>query len=73
MDELAAQLRQMLKERGVTQAQLAEALRTTQPVISRTLRASVTNDRSHWPAILDYFGLEIVIQPKKEGQHAKAS
>lgn len=66
MSHLAAQLRQALKERGITQNQLAEMLDTTQPVISRTLTASVLNDRSHWPAIIDALGLEVVLQPKEQ-------
>ncbi|OLV16363.1 hypothetical protein BOO71_0012220 [Deinococcus marmoris] len=53
-----------MKDQGITQAQLAQQLDTTQPVISRTLQASVLNERSHWPAIIDTLGLEIVIQPK---------
>ena len=64
MEDLAAQLRQALKDRGITQAQLAQQLNTTQPVVSRALHASVLNERSHWPAILETLGLEIVIQPK---------
>lgn len=67
MEDLAAQLRQALKDRGITQAQLAQQLDTTQPVISRALQASVLNERSHWPAILDTLGLEIVIRPKSNG------
>lgn len=63
MEDLAEHLRQALKGRGITQKQLAEQLHTTQPVISRTLKASVVNDRSHWPAILDLLGLEVVLQP----------
>jgi transcriptional regulator with XRE-family HTH domain len=66
MEDLALQLRQALKDKGFTQAQLAEMLETTQPVISRTLTASVLNDRSHWPAILDILGLEVVLQPKTQ-------
>ena len=66
MNDLAAQLRQTLKDQGITQNKLAEMLHTTQPVISRTLTASVLNDRSHWPAILDVLGLEVVIRPKQE-------
>ncbi|SMB91181.1 helix-turn-helix domain-containing protein [Deinococcus hopiensis] len=64
MEDLAEQLRQALKAKGITQVQLAEHLQTTQPVISRTLKASVVNDRSHWPAILELLGLELVLQPK---------
>lgn len=64
MDNLAAQLREELKARGITQAQLAERLNTTQPVISRTLKAGVLNDRSHWPAILDMLDFEVVLQPR---------
>jgi predicted transcriptional regulator len=65
MDDLASQLRQALRDKGLTQVKLAEMLGTTQPVISRTLTASVVNDRSHWPAILDILDLEIVLKSKK--------
>ena len=67
MDELAKRLREELKARGITQNNLAEKLGTTQPVISRTLRASVTNERSHWPAIIDLLDMEITVQPKGKG------
>lgn len=66
MDELAQQLRAELKAQGITQSELAEKLGTTQPVVSRTLRGSVLNDRSHWPAIIELLGLEVVIQPKQK-------
>lgn len=65
MEDLAAQLRQAMKDQGLTQVKLAELLKTTQPVISRTLTASVLNDRSHWPAIIEALGLEVVIRPKQ--------
>ena len=65
MEDVVAQVRQALKDQGLTQAKLAEMLNTTQPAISRTLTASVLNDRSHWPAILDLLGLEVVIRPKQ--------
>ncbi|WP_407543021.1 hypothetical protein Q0M94_25465 (plasmid) [Deinococcus radiomollis] len=65
MENLAEQVRKALKDQGVTQIKLAELLDTTQPVVSRTLKASVLNDRSHWPAILDILGLEVFIRPKQ--------
>lgn len=58
-------VKMLLKEKGVTQAEFAHEIGTSQPVLSRTLKSPFINTQSHWPAILDALDLELVIQPRK--------
>ncbi|WP_407541749.1 helix-turn-helix transcriptional regulator (plasmid) [Deinococcus radiomollis] len=54
-----------LAEAGMTQAQLATRLEMKPQVLSQSLQSPLVNSRSHWPAILDALGLEVVIRPKQ--------
>ena len=65
MSQPAETVKALLKERGLTQAQFAEQLGTTQPALSRTLGSPIVNPQSQWLAILEALGLEVVVQPKR--------
>lgn len=55
-----------LKALNMTQIQLATQLRVTTAVLSRALYDPIIPMGSHWPAILDALGLEVVIRPKSQ-------
>lgn len=57
-------IRARLKERGMTQAQLAEQIGTTPAILSRTLGSPLVRPDSHWPAVLEALGLEVQLVPK---------
>jgi transcriptional regulator with XRE-family HTH domain len=59
-------IRTALAARNMTQGDLANRLGIPAQSLSRTLGVSVVNTQSHWPAILDALGLEVVIRPKGE-------
>ena len=53
-----------LQKQGLTQVELARRLGLAPASVSRTLRAPPIRQDSHWPAILDALGLEVIIRPK---------
>ncbi|GGO19488.1 helix-turn-helix domain-containing protein [Deinococcus humi] len=55
-----------MKEKGLTQKDLAALLGSHQTAVSRTLGSNLIDRRSLWPRLLDALGLEIVIQRKGE-------
>ncbi|WP_104991720.1 helix-turn-helix transcriptional regulator [Deinococcus sp. NW-56] len=57
-------IRARLKEKGMTQAQLAEHIGTTPAILSRTLGSPPVRPDSHWPAVLEALGLEVQLVPK---------
>lgn len=62
-DELRIQLRQFLKDQGLTQSALAAAVGTDRHAISRALASNGTVPPI-WQKMLDVLGLELVLQPK---------
>ncbi|WP_161883864.1 transcriptional regulator [Deinococcus alpinitundrae] len=54
-----------LAKREMTMLELAAQLGIPQQSLSRTLQTSPVNQRSHWPAILEALGLEVIIRPKQ--------
>lgn len=54
-----------IREMGTTQAALAAQLGTTPAILSRTLGSALVRQDSHWPALLEALGLEVIIQPKQ--------
>ena len=50
----------------MTQVQLATQLKVTTAIPSRALYDPIIPTSSHWPAVLDILGLEVVIQPKSQ-------
>jgi len=60
---------EVLKAQGKTRADLARDLGISRQQVTRTLNSTaLINPRSeHWSAILDALGLEVVVQPKRQG------
>lgn len=56
-------VRARLKEKGMTQAQLAEQIGTTPAILSRTLGSPVVRSDSHWPAVLKALDLQVTVTP----------
>ena len=56
-----------LARREMTLTALAEKLGVPQQSLSRTLRGSPVNQKSHWPSILKELGLKVVLVPDTEG------
>ena len=55
-----------LATQRLNQAELASRLDIFPSVLSRTLKENqMLSKRSHWAAILDALGLEVVIRPKQ--------
>lgn len=65
-DELRTQLRQCLKDQGLTQTALAEAIGTDRHTVNRALSSNGTVPLI-WQKMLDALGLELVLCPKTLG------
>lgn len=65
MDDFKTSVKVELARRNSNLSQFAAELGIPQQSLSRTLQTSPVNQRSHWPAILEALGLEVVIQPKR--------
>ena len=64
--EAAQMIDDLLASTGKSRAELARELGISRQKVQRTLEASPLNSRAeHWPAILEAFGLEVVIRPKQ--------
>lgn len=63
---LKAQILYLLKQRGLTQVQLARQMGLDERTLRSTLSSSLIRPNSHWPAILDALGVEIVLRPKSD-------
>lgn len=57
-------VRQRLREKNMTQAQLAADLGTTPAILSRALGGAIVRQDSWWPKILAALDLEVTVQPK---------
>lgn len=62
-DELRAQIRQYLKDHGLTQTALAMEIGTDRHTINRAL-SSNGSVPPIWQKMLDALGLELVLRPK---------
>lgn len=66
-DELRAQIRQYLKDYGLTQTTLAVTIGTDRHTVNRALSTNGTVPPI-WQKMLDALGLELVLRPKTAGR-----
>jgi len=55
-----------LKLKGLSPAELAKMLGVSVTNLNSTLAAPILHAESHWPAILNVLGLEVVIQRRQD-------
>jgi len=55
-----------LRQKGLSPAEFAKMLGVTVTNLNLTLAAPIVHVDSHWPAILNVLGLEVVIRPRQE-------
>ena len=66
-EEIREKVKQIMRERGISQEQAAEALKVEQPSISRMLRhGGVGKIPESWAALLKYLGLKVTVVEDKE-------
>ena len=63
-DRVRQAVKERMKERGVTQVQLAEVTGMQQPNLQRLLAGRVGAVPESWQKVLDALGLELVAQQK---------
>ena len=61
----------VLRDRGMTQTELAKLTGIERPNITRLLSGAVGKTPDSWQKILDALGLEIVVQHKRSPEHQK--
>lgn len=61
-----AQILYILKQRSMTQSDLAQQTGLGETTLRTTLSSPLMRSNSHWPTILDTLGLELVIRPKRD-------
>ena len=61
-----AQVLYTMKQRGVTQIDLARQLGLDLRTLRNTLSSSLMCPNFYWPAILDALDLEVIIRPKSD-------
>lgn len=66
-EQIRSTIRQALKDRNLTQAELAQHTGIAQPNISRML-SNKGNLMENWQTLLDYLELELTVQPKEKHQ-----
>ena len=66
-EEIREKVKQIMRERGISQEQAAEALKVEQPSISRMLRhGGVGKIPESWAALLKYLGLKVTVVEDEE-------
>jgi predicted XRE-type DNA-binding protein len=64
-DRIRSDVKELLKQRGLTQQQLADMTGIERPNINAMLSGKVGKMPDRWEKLLDALGLEVVIRPKQ--------
>jgi predicted XRE-type DNA-binding protein len=65
-DRIRSDVKELLKQRGLTQQQLADMTGIERPNINAMLSGKVGKMPDRWEKLLDALGLEVVIRPKRQ-------
>lgn len=66
-DHIRQQVRDIMKERGITQQQLADLTGIQRPNVTRLLSGTSGQVPDNWQRILDALELDLITSPKPEG------
>ena len=67
MDEgIREQIKRCIKEKSVTQGEIAKALGIARPNITRMLTGRSGQVPDNWVKLLDYLGLELTVQHREK-------
>ncbi|MDR6219206.1 helix-turn-helix transcriptional regulator [Deinococcus soli (ex Cha et al. 2016)] len=67
-DHIRQQVRNIMKERGITQQQLADLTGIQRPNVTRLLSGTSGQVPDNWQRILDALELDLITSPKPEDQ-----